>query len=115
MYEAKLKFVELGENFRLPTRGTRAYKDLKEQIARALTETQLSSVPGFEEVVIKKFKTSSLNFGELEAEMLVVVDKEAYETEGGDVKESLKSIADSGKVGSHQVEPQSLIVKEPGK
>ncbi len=56
MYGAKVKFVNLGDNFRLPTKGSREYTSLKDRIARALTSTTLSQVPGFEEIVIEKFR-----------------------------------------------------------
>ena len=56
MYGAKLKFVELGDNYILPTRGSREYNKLQERISRALETTELSLVPGFEEVVINKFR-----------------------------------------------------------
>ena len=56
MYGAKLKFVELGDNYILPTRGSREYNKLQERISKALETTELSLVPGFEEVVINKFR-----------------------------------------------------------
>ena len=56
MYGAKLKFVELGDNYILPTRGSREYNKLQERVAKALEATDLSLVPGFEEVVVNKFR-----------------------------------------------------------
>jgi hypothetical protein len=56
MYGASLKFVNLGSNFRLPTRGSREYTKLQERVAKALEATDISHVPGFEEVIIEKFK-----------------------------------------------------------
>ncbi len=49
--------------------------------------------------------------------MVVVVDKEEYEAAGESgmkVDAVLKEVVDVGRVGSLQVEPQSLVIKEPG-
>ena len=56
MYQAKLKFVELGDRYRLPVRGSREYTELKAKISKALKATTISQVPGFEDVVINRFK-----------------------------------------------------------
>ena len=56
MYGARLKFVNLGDNFVLPTRGSREYTALQERVSKALEATELSLVPGFEEVVVDKFR-----------------------------------------------------------
>ena len=56
MYEASVKFVSLGDRYQLPVRGSREYKELQTRISRALRETPIGEVNGFEEVMIKKFK-----------------------------------------------------------
>ena len=56
MYEATVKFVELGDRYKLPVRGTREYKELQTRISRALQGTEIARVPGFEEVTVTKFK-----------------------------------------------------------
>ena len=145
MYGARLKFVNLGDNFVLPTRGSREYTALQERISKSLEATDLSLVPGFEEVLVDKFRayvpwflrseTLSLSaapfennhnvnqhfrtdktFGELEAQMTVVVDRDEYESSGTDmkVKNVLEAVANKGRIGNLKVEPESLIVREPG-
>ena len=80
MYEARVKFVELGERYTLPVRGTREYKELqsryelcgtfqwgnggltlvgfffRSRVSKALEATEISQVQGFVEVEILKFK-----------------------------------------------------------
>merc|ERR1712212_1338024 len=64
-YEASIKFIELGESYRLPVRGTKEYQELQVRVSKSLRElTDLKDVPGFTEVVITKFKSTSNNFGE---------------------------------------------------
>ena len=48
--------------------------------------------------------------------MTVIVDRDAYESSGTDmkVKDVLEAVANKGKVGNLQVEPESLVVREPG-
>ena len=55
-------------------------------------------------------------FGELEADMTVIVDRDEYESSGTDmkVKDVLEAVANKGKVGNLAVEPGSLVVREPG-
>lgn len=58
-YQASLKFVELGESYQLPVRGTKEYTELQVRISKSLRElTSLKSVPGFQDVMITKFKRS---------------------------------------------------------
>jgi hypothetical protein len=60
MYRASLRFVELGDRYRLPVLGTKEYTDLQIQISKSLRElTPLQTVPGFQDVVITKFKRYS--------------------------------------------------------
>ena len=57
MYQATVKFVELGDSYVLPRRGTKDYIDLQVRISKSLKETTpLRTVPGFQDVVITKFK-----------------------------------------------------------
>ena len=57
MYQASMKFVELGDLYRLPVRGTKEYIDLQVKISKSLRElTPLNGVPGFQDVVVTKFK-----------------------------------------------------------
>ena len=56
MYEASIKFIELGDRYRLPVAGTREYKELQTRISKALKQTSIAQVPGFQDVVINKFK-----------------------------------------------------------
>ena len=57
MYQASVKFVELGEAYVLPRRGTREYTELQVRISKSLKElTPLKTVPGFQDVVVTKFK-----------------------------------------------------------
>ena len=50
-------FLDLGQSYQLPRRGTKEYSDLQNRISRNLKElTSLKDVPGFEEVIITKFK-----------------------------------------------------------
>ena len=55
-------------------------------------------------------------FGELEADLSVIVDKDEYESSGTDmkVKDVLETVANTGRVGNLAVEPASLVVREPG-
>ena len=57
-------------------------------------------------------------FGEFVAEMLVTVDKDAYEKkESGSttVEDAVRDAFGSGRVGNLKVEPESLVMKAPGK
>ena len=54
MYQAKLKFVELG-NFKLPRDGTEEFVNLQAKISRSLRNTELRNVPGFIDVVVTSF------------------------------------------------------------
>ena len=67
--------------------------------------------------VIQVFYRTDKTFGELEADMTVIVDRDEYESSGTDmnVKDVLEAVANKGKVGNLQVEPASLVVREPGK
>ena len=56
MYEARVKFIELGDRYRLPVAGTREYKELQTRISKALKQTPIANVPGFEDVVVNKFR-----------------------------------------------------------
>ncbi len=117
VYEAKVKFVELGERYRLPVRGTREYKELQSRISRALEGTKISQVQGFVELQILKFKSTKKQFGEFEAEMMVVVDKEEYDGRAEDtptVEEAIRDAVAEGRVGALQVEPESLVLQAPG-
>ena len=48
--------------------------------------------------------------------MTVVVDRDEYESSGTDmkVKDVLEAVANKGRIGNLKVEPESLIVREPG-
>ena len=63
------------------------------------------------------FYRTDKTFGELEADMTVIVDRDEYESSGTDmnVKDVLEAVANKGKVGNLQVEPASLVVREPGR
>ena len=48
--------------------------------------------------------------------MTVIVDRDEYESSGTDmkVKDVLEAVANKGRIGNLKVEPESLIVREPG-
>merc|ERR1739848_47677 len=97
--------------------GTKEYQDLHLRVSKSLRElTDLKDVPGFTEVVITKFKSTSNNFGEFVAEMVVVIDKEAHEANTDDsmtAQQALKNAANKGSIGNLKVDPASLSLKEP--
>jgi hypothetical protein len=73
-------------------------------------------------LMLTAFKSSSIStdkiFGELKAELLVVVDRNEYEAagdEGSKVENVLKDVIAEGRVGNLQVEPESLVIRSPGK
>ena len=116
MYEASVKFVELGDRYRLPVRGTREYTELQQRISKSLRETEISKVEGFEDVVVTKFKSTDKQFGEFEAQMIVIVDQKAYEAKEAatpTVEEAILDTFSEGRVGALKVEPDSLVVKAP--
>ena len=114
-----MKFIELGESYRLPVRGTKEYQELQVRVSKSLRElTDLKDVPGFNEVVITKFKSTKNSFGEFVAEMAVILDKEEHEAntdESMTVPKALKNAANNGRIGNLKVDPKSLSLKEPGK
>lgn len=57
IFQASLKFIELGERFTLPKTGTKEYTDLHARISKSMNEaTLLPKVPGFQDVIISKLK-----------------------------------------------------------
>ncbi|TRY75553.1 hypothetical protein TCAL_06383 [Tigriopus californicus] len=115
-YQAKVKFIELGDKYQLPVSGSREYTELKTRISRAMKGTMISQVPGFQEIVINKFRGTDKIFGEFEADMFVVVDKDEYEAKEPEAMTMEKAIEESvkdGMVGSLQVDPQSLVLRAP--
>ena len=54
MYPARLKFINLGQNFNLPREGSEEFTDLQQKISRGLRNTQLRNVPGFLDVAVTK-------------------------------------------------------------
>lgn len=101
---------------RLPVRGTREYRELQTRISRALRSTEIAQVPGFEDVQITKFKGTDRLFGEFEAEMLVVVNRDEYQAKPEDamtVEKAIKSTVNEGRVGNLKVEPESLKLRAP--
>ena len=118
MYQAKIKFVDLGERYRLPVRGSREYTELKTKISKALKATSISSVPGFQDVVINRFRGTDKVFGEFLADMMVVVNKDEYESKDVEqmtVEKAVGEVARGGRVGNLKVDPESLELKAPGK
>lgn len=116
MYQASLKFVELGKLYQLPVKGTKEYTDLQVRISKSLRElTPLKTVPGFQDVVVTKFK--SAEFGEFTADMIVVIDKQEYDAKTDDkmtVEKALKETAQGGQIGNLKIDPQSLTMRAPG-
>jgi hypothetical protein len=63
-------------------------------------------------------KFFSDNFGEFVTEMVVVVDKEAYEAKDDSelsVEQALTETVEGGKIGVLNVDPKSLDLRAPGK
>ena len=54
IYQAKIKFVELG-NFNVPREGTKEFSELQTKISRSLRNTELRHVPGFIDVAVTSF------------------------------------------------------------
>ena len=63
VYQATMKFIELGDRYQLPVRGTKEYTDLQVRISNSLREqTKLMEVPGFTEVAVTKFRSTRYVF-----------------------------------------------------
>merc|ERR1712243_37901 len=85
LYQANLKFVDTG-NFKLPRKGTQEFTSLQQKISRSLRGTEISKVPGFEDVVVMDFH--SKQDGEFDTELVIILNKEVFEAEAE--KEAVK-------------------------
>ena len=114
VYQAKMKFVELG-NFKLPRAGTREFTELQEKISRNLRATEISKVPGFVDVAVINF--FSRQDGEFETDIVVLVDKNEFESEESPltVEAALKDTVSRGRIGIFKVQPSSLSLDGVGK
>jgi len=106
-YQAKLKFVDT-TNFKIPKEGTKEFTELQDRISKGMRNTELRNVPGFLGVQIKRF--FSANQGEFEIELIVMVDKNEFESEGETptVEEALETTVKGGKIAGIKVDPKSL-------
>jgi len=112
MYSAQVKFINAGEAFQLPIQGTEEYSILENRISRSLAQTNLKNVPGFQGVTVTKF--SSKNQGEFVTDLIIVLDKNTFEGEDNKltVEKALKDTVSGGRVGSLNVDPESLTMGE---
>ena len=55
IYQAKVKFIDLGQHYKLPRDGTKEFTDLQIKISRSLRNTELRKVPGFLDVAVTSF------------------------------------------------------------
>jgi len=111
LYQANLKFVDTG-NFKLPRQGTQEFTSLQQKISRSLRGTEISKVPGFEDVVVMDFH--SKQDGEFDTELVIILNKEVFEAEAEKeaVKEALERSVEKGKIGHHSVDPSSLKLQD---
>jgi len=112
VYNAKMKFINLADNYQLPKVGTREYTDLENKISRSLSETSLKNVPGFEGVIISRLFSD--NQGEFISDLRVVVDQDKYTEKEDDltVEDALQKTVGEGRVGRLYVDPESLTMGE---
>eukprot|EP00092_Neocalanus_flemingeri_P024776 GFUD01026865.1.p1 GENE.GFUD01026865.1~~GFUD01026865.1.p1 ORF type:complete len:678 (-),score=153.52 GFUD01026865.1:380-2230(-) len=112
VYQAKLKFVGVGTNFKLPREGTKEFTDLQAKISKSLRKTELKLVPGFLDVAVTSF--FSENQGEFESDLMVFIDKNEYEAvpEALTVEEALQQTVEGGRVGNLDVDPNSLSLDD---
>ncbi|CAG0924291.1 unnamed protein product, partial [Notodromas monacha] len=123
MMDVELKFIDVGDDFKIPRKNSPEFNELSERVKRSVTSA-LTSVPGFEDVSVSDFEESEEK--ELIAKLVVTLDHDTVSKEykgrktGGEsekakamVKQALQDSVEKGHVGELRVDPQYLIVGNP--
>ncbi|CAG0924190.1 unnamed protein product, partial [Notodromas monacha] len=78
MMDVELKFIDVGDDFKIPRKNSPEFNELSERVKRSVTSA-LTSVPGFEDVSVSDFEESEEK--ELIAKLVVTLDHDTVSKE----------------------------------